>query len=171
MASNLPADARGRPEVFARPVVGAPETPGSVSTWKVRLASAAVAIASTAILAVALRLSPSTTGLGTHTAIGLPPCGFLESTGLPCPTCGMTTAFSLMAHGRPIAAFRAQPAGALLFVITLASMLAGWRAAWTGRLPRINWDWLGTGTGLAMLGVVFFGAWAWTITVHLLQPH
>jgi hypothetical protein len=171
MASDSPVNFDGRPQVYARPVEYAPQAATAVSQWKIRLASAALATACSAILAVAISLPPSSTGIGTHTSVGLPPCGFLESTGIPCPTCGMTTAFSLMAHGRPLAAFRAQPAGALLFLLTLASVLVGWRTAWTGRLPRINWDWLGTGTGLATLGVLFFGAWAWKITLHLLQPH
>ncbi len=171
MASDLPADVDGRPPIMAQPVFAAPLAGAPLRPWKVRVGAAAIAITATAVLITAISLRPSPSGVGTHTAMGLPPCGFLEMTGLPCPTCGMTTAFSLMAHGRPLAAFRSQPAGAILFLLTLAALVASWRAAWTGRLPRINWDWLGTGRGLATLGVVFFGAWAWKITLHLLQPH
>lgn len=169
MASDMPADADGRTPTTAIPSARANLLASSEQIWKTRLGAGALAIAVTAILVVALVLTPSPSGMGTHMAMGLPPCGFLESTGLPCPTCGMTTAFSLMAHGRPLAAFRAQPAGALLFIVALGAMVAAWRAVWTGRLPRINWDWLGTGRGLATMGAVFFGGWAWKITLHLLH--
>ena len=47
-----------------------------------------------AVLVVAALLTPSPIGHSTHTQLGLPPCGFLVMTGLPCPGCGMTTAFA-----------------------------------------------------------------------------
>lgn len=168
MASEMPAELDGRNPIPARPASSELGPVNQPRSWMARTFAAALALAATSLLTVAVALPPSRSGVGTHTALGLPPCGFLESTGLPCPTCGMTTAFSLMAHGHPLAALRVQPAGAVLFVLVLGTMLAAWRAVWTGRLPRINWDWLGTGRGLATMGVVFFGGWAWKITFHLL---
>jgi hypothetical protein len=41
-------------------------------------------------------------------------CGFKQRTGLPCPTCGMTTATLAFAQGRILKAFYIQPACALL---------------------------------------------------------
>jgi len=41
-------------------------------------------------------------------------CGFKQNTGLPCPTCGMTTAAKAFAHGKILQAFYIQPACALL---------------------------------------------------------
>jgi len=41
-------------------------------------------------------------------------CGFQQTTGLPCPTCGMTTATLAFAQGRIFEAFYIQPAGGLL---------------------------------------------------------
>jgi hypothetical protein len=70
------------------------------------------------ILIVAHSLSPSAQGLGTHTGLGLPPCGFYSIFHKPCPSCGMTTSFALMMHGNIIAAVKAQPAGVFLFLTT-----------------------------------------------------
>ena len=42
------------------------------------------------------------------------PCGMKQRTGLPCPTCGMTTCVLAFARGAVLTAFYVQPAGALL---------------------------------------------------------
>ncbi len=42
------------------------------------------------------------------------PCGFKQRTGLPCPTCGMTTTVLAFARGAVLTAFHTQPAGAFL---------------------------------------------------------
>ena len=44
----------------------------------------------------------------------LGPCGMKQRTGLPCPTCGMTTCVLAFARGQVLTAFYVQPAGALL---------------------------------------------------------
>ena len=51
--------------------------------------------------------------------LGLPPCGFYTIFHKPCPSCGMTTSFSLVMHGRFAEAAKAQPAGIFLFLTTL----------------------------------------------------
>jgi hypothetical protein len=52
-------------------------------------------------------------------------CGFKQRTGLPCPTCGMTTATIAFAQGRIFEAFYIQPAcGLLCSVMVIASLLA-----------------------------------------------
>lgn len=48
-------------------------------------------------------------------------CGFKQRTGLPCPTCGMTTATLAFAQGRVIEAFYTQPACALLCSVAAAA--------------------------------------------------
>jgi hypothetical protein len=42
------------------------------------------------------------------------PCGMKQRTGLPCPTCGMTTCVLAFARGEVLTAFYTQPAGALV---------------------------------------------------------
>lgn len=82
-----------------------------------------LAIAAWGLLAVAFSLEPSTDGLGTHQQLGLRACTFYQTTGLPCPSCGMTTAFALMAHGHLAAAFVAQPFGVVFFGLVAAAAL------------------------------------------------
>ena len=98
------------------------------------------------LVATAWSLSPDDRGFGTHEQLDLAPCGFLQTTGHPCPSCGMTTSFSYMAEGRPASGIRANPAGAMLFVLVFITpfwilhswamgrqtlrFLAGYKGAW-----------------------------------------
>jgi hypothetical protein len=68
-----------------------------------------------AVLITARLLTPDPRGFGTHTQLGLPECPFLHMTGWPCPTCGLTTCFALLAHGSWRAGLCCHPVGALLF--------------------------------------------------------
>jgi hypothetical protein len=84
-------------------------------------------------------LEPDPRGLGTHEQAGRPACSWPVYYGIPCPTCGMTTAVAHAARFDWPAAFRAQPAGALL---AAGGYLAGALAAWvlvSGRGWRVNW--------------------------------
>jgi hypothetical protein len=71
------------------------------------------------VLITAMTLTPSAAGHGTHTQLGLPPCGFLVYTGYPCPGCGLTTSFAHMARLEVVGAFSANPFGILLFLVTV----------------------------------------------------
>jgi hypothetical protein len=66
--------------------------------------------------------------LGTHRQIGLPPCTFYLMTGLPCPSCGMTTSFSFLAHGDVANSVRANAVGTLLAAF-LVVVLLPWSVA------------------------------------------
>ena len=70
-----------------------------------RFVAMLIAATCLAVLIVATRLSPSPDGMGTHRALGFPGCQFLEHTGLPCPSCGMTTSFSWFVRGNVMASF------------------------------------------------------------------
>ncbi len=141
-SSASPTTARSRP-----PRVGA-----GVAALELRGRRAAallVAIASLALLAVAAWLTPSASGIGTHHQLGLPACGWMTSAGVPCPTCGMTTAFAAAADGDLLASFRAQPFGCLLAIATAATAVVAGFVAMTGSAvgghlvravtPRIGW--------------------------------
>ncbi len=96
-------------------------------------------LAAATIVFTAARLRPDTRHIGTHQQLGLPPCGFLTVTGLPCPTCGMTTAFVYTVHGHIFEGIRSQVAGFVLAIGTVAVGLIGAVAAVTGRRVSINW--------------------------------
>ncbi len=121
-------------------------------------------------LVVAGMLTPDTRGFGTHEQLGLAPCRMLTYLHVPCPFCGMTTAFALVVRGQVAAAFEAQPAGAL---VALAAMLTvpaallmgatGWRPAFVDRIQSSRWSKFG-GAGIVLLG------WVYTIWRHVGTP-
>ena len=76
-----------------------------------RLIAGAVAACSVAVLLIAGWLTPNPAGVETHRQLGLPQCGLLRMTGVPCMTCGMTTSFSHLAHGDLWQSLVTQPAG------------------------------------------------------------
>lgn len=130
-----------------------------------RLAGAGAAAASGALLGVAAWLAPSGAGHGTHTQLGIPPCGWVYAFDKPCPTCGMTTAFAHAAQGELWASFVTQPFAALLAVATAAVFWIGLHSAVTGSralaslgrlfLPRYVW------VGVALL----IAAWVYKLVV------
>jgi hypothetical protein len=56
----------------------------------------------------------------THRQMGLPPCTFYRYSGLPCPSCGMTTSFALLIRGDIVNSLRANAVGTILAVLCLA---------------------------------------------------
>ena len=108
-----PAQSERRGSVFAGDLVGQGNWV-SLVTWAILFAGPL------AVLITAAMLTPSSAGHGTHTQLGLPPCGFLVYTGYPCPGCGLTTSFSNMIRFQVGGAFHANPFGILLFLCTAA---------------------------------------------------
>ena len=84
------------------------------------------------VLTVAAMVEPSSSGYGTHTQLGLPPCGFLLLTGSPCPGCGLTTAFAHGIRGDWALAVGANPLGLALFMVTCCCIPLGLVAAFRG---------------------------------------
>ena len=80
------------------------------------------------------------------------PCGFKVRHGLPCPTCGYTTAFRAFATGHVVSAFRVQPAACLMGVALLASAIIGLYVAISGHYPH----WLRKGLAECTLKHLFF---------------
>lgn len=90
--------------------------------WFVRAASAALATGIGSVFALSALLVPSSTGHGTHLQLGLGTCTFLAFTGQPCPMCGATTTFALMAHLHPLEALANQPFAAFLFLLAAGTL-------------------------------------------------
>lgn len=122
-----------------------------------RAVSAFLALGTGTVLGIAAWLTPSAEGHGTHLQLGLSTCSFLQLTGQPCPMCGATTTFTLMAHLRPIDAFINQPFAAGLFLLTVAVFAVSFVEAIDprGRWGRIT-DRLAPYEGL--LATLFLGA-------------
>ena len=59
-------------------------------------------------------------------------CGFQQTTGLPCPTCGMTTATLAFAQGKIFEAFYIQPAGGLLCSVMVVVGVVAFAVAVSG---------------------------------------
>jgi hypothetical protein len=87
------------------------------------------------VFGLAAWLKPDASGLGTHTELGLPPCGFYVVFHKPCPSCGMTTAFAWMMHGHPLKALKTQPAGVAVFLAAAFLLFYLPWAWWRGRPP------------------------------------
>jgi hypothetical protein len=68
-----------------------------------------------AMVLAAASLTPDPSGHGTHRQLGLPPCAFNAATGKLCPSCGLTTSFTSIAHLDLRAATQAHTLGPLLF--------------------------------------------------------
>jgi hypothetical protein len=101
-----------------------PEYVLPVLTRWVRGALLAVAAGLVLVFAIALWLNPydqegRPRRLETHTQMGLPPCTFKTVTGLPCPSCGMTTSFALLMHGDVWNSLKANAVGTLLAAFCL----------------------------------------------------
>ena len=138
----------------------------AVAPPSARIVSAILAAGCLGVLIVAWFLSPSSEGLGTHQQLGLPECGWITAANLPCPTCGMTTAFSHAANGDLIGSFGAQPMGMLLAVGAAVTVVVGTYTAVTGSMlapflggmfnTRVAW----------ILVVLMLLAWIWKIIDH-----
>ena len=132
--------------------------------WGYRLIAGAVSAACLALLGVAAWLPPSPTGIGTHCNLGLPPCSWAQLLDLPCPTCGMTTAFAHLANGDFVASFIAQPMG---FVLAVAVSMAFWVGlmdaivgSQIGRSMAVIWKpWLVWGLGGLALASWLYKIW------------
>jgi hypothetical protein len=112
------------------------------------------------LFVVAARLDPydadgSPLAMGTHKQLGLPECNFMRLTGVPCPSCGMTTSFALVMHGDLAGSLGANPVGTLLAVCLLAAIPWSVAGAVRGR-----WLWVRTLEPWLLRAVIVFTAFA-----------
>ncbi len=117
----------------------------------------------TALVTVSAFLAPNPSGVGTHTELHLPPCGFWAAFHKPCPSCGMTTSWALIMHGRPLRAVKTQPAGAAVFLAALGWWLYlpwAWRK---GRPFSRLFEMKAALFTPAALIVIILGVWAWRL--------
>lgn len=136
-----------------------------------RLTALGVVAGCVAILGVAAWIDPNPGGVGTHRQLGFGACGFLLTTGLPCPTCGMTTSFAHTVRGQLFSAFWSQPAGALLALLTAGLALLGVVVAITGRRLEVNWYRINPMRVMVGCIVIFLGSWVFKIVQVLVARY
>ena len=112
----------GPPGSAANKPLDAVSSPGSAH---LRLAGFLVGLGCIAILVLAWHVQPTHLPLGPRSQLSLPACSFRQRTGYPCPTCGMTTAFSQAVRGNLGAALRANAAGAVFTLACAVAALGG----------------------------------------------
>lgn len=130
-----------------------------------RLAAAFVSLVLLAVLTLAATLHADPAGHGTHEQVGLPACGFALATGKPCPTCGMTTAFTHAAHANYRRSLATQPGG---FVASLGVAAFLWpclHTAATGSRALELCGKLLTPKALWIAAGVWLGSWVYTFLI------
>lgn len=135
-----------------------------------RLAASLVAAGCGVIFVVAAGLTPPEAGFGAHTQLELAPCSYPMLLGIPCPTCGMTTAFAHFARGELLAAFHAQPAGLVIALATVAAGLAALRVILTGKVCVVNWYRVSPPRVALALGILFLAGWLYKLGIVLMSP-
>lgn len=139
------------------------------SPTRARLLATVLLAGGGAVLGLSVYLEPDPRGYGTAEQLGTGPCGMLVMTGLPCPTCGMTTAFAHTVRGQWLRAFRVQPAG---FVLALGTLGVVGVSAWAlvrGRWPRLGLWFITPHRLFLWLLIVLLGSWLFKICVGLMD--
>jgi hypothetical protein len=125
------------PEEFTDQELYADAVSPALRRW-VRTMLVVIALLLIAVFTVAVRLDPYQRGKvwfeETHTQLGLPACTFKVWTGLPCPSCGMTSSFALLMHGDVWHSLQANAVGTLLALFLLAFIPWSLVCAFRGRL-------------------------------------
>ena len=138
------------------------------ATLRERLVSVLLVLcfAGVSLLAHRMRVDPS--GTGSHTQLGLPPCGLYDKFGIPCMSCGWTTAWAAITKMRVVEALAASPFGAVLWAVLAAGAAASAWSALSGWpffrfIERLDWVRIGLAT-LALMTA----SWTFKIVVCLI---
>jgi hypothetical protein len=180
LASGLPREPAPSPTGSPSPLVLAaapprtalsPEKRAAQTRLETRTWCTFIFLTCAAMIAVGLRLHPDLSGTGTHQQLGFPPCGLMQTTGVPCPTCGCTTAVTHFVHGHLLTAFITQPFGfavGLLAVVLLPLTLYGAiTGIWKGpSMFVLGWYWR-----YWVYGSLAIFIFAWVYKVIAVQMH
>ena len=150
----------------------APRTPwtipvaeGPVAATADRLVASIVGLLAVVLTGFLASVAPDGRGHGTHEQLGMEPCGWPMNYGIPCPTCGCTTAATQVVHGDLLGAFVTQPFGAVIALLGLLAGLHAWVCLLRGRsfvdmLVRLPFWRI-----LFALFVLLWGAWGYKYLV------
>jgi Protein of unknown function (DUF2752) len=97
--------------------------------------------------------------LGTHQQLGLPECNFKSLAGVPCPSCGMTTSFTLLVRADIWHSMQANFAGTLLATFGLLFIPWAFASAFFGRFVFIRRMEIVVFRLALVFLVILFGRW------------
>jgi hypothetical protein len=132
-----------------------------------RLSALVIAGACLAVLVTAMWVEPHPRGVGSHTGLGLHQCQFLARSGLPCPSCGMTTSFAWFVRGNLLASLYVQPMGTVLAVLAAVTAWAGLYIGATGRPVHRLLRFIPGRYYVFPLLLAAVAGWAWKIFIQL----
>ncbi len=147
--------------VFApgMPPAGAPPGPPQGPIRR-RLPALGVAIGGAAVLGVAAIWSTSSVTSGPGT------CIFRHFTGLPCPGCGLTRSFVMLAHGDVSSAFGYNLMGPVLFAVLAVSVAIAVWVLVSGRSAALSrWS----SMVFSKTALVVIGAWLVYAVVRMIS--
>lgn len=121
-----------------------------------------------AVIVTALQLRPSPEGVGTHQNMGLLACSMLATTGIPCPSCGMTTSFAWFFKGHLLASLYVQPAGFLAAYLTIVVACFSLYEGLTGRPIHRMLRFVAPRWALISGVAIVLAAWGWKIAIRLM---
>jgi hypothetical protein len=151
----------------AVPIIYTPPVQRQTLSWGGRLLALGIGLAAVAVLVTAVFITPAPKGMGTHLQLGFKRCDFLRTTGLPCPSCGMTTSFSHFVRGNWLGSFYIQPMGFVLALGCGGMFWAGLYMFFTGSpLHRLSRQVPSLVLIPTILGFAIL-AWGWKIFIHL----
>jgi hypothetical protein len=132
-----------------------------------RVIALLIAAACGTVFVLAAIATPNPDGLGSHRTLGLARCEFLHRTGLPCPSCGMTTSFAWFVRGNFLASFYVQPMGFVLAVLAAMTFWTALYVAITGKPAYVLLNLVPR--RYTLLPLLLFGAaaWGWKIFIHV----
>ena len=110
----------------------------AIGTRSLRAGALLIALLPFGLFAVASRLEPNSSGLGTHQQLGLPPCSMRAIFGIRCPGCGMTTSWAHFTRGQWRQSFLVNVGGFLLACFSLFIAGLAVRAFWLVQLPSLQ---------------------------------
>jgi hypothetical protein len=142
--------------------------------WWARAILIALAVPWIAVFLVAIYLDPyagdegEPRRMGTHMQLGLPDCNFKVLTGVPCPSCGMTTSFSYVMHADVWNSLQSNFAGTALAVFGLLFLPWAFASAFFGRFMFIRSLEIVVFRLAIVFLIVLFGRWAIVVLMDLM---
>lgn len=89
------------------------------------------------------------------------PCPFYNSTGLPCPACGLTRGFVAIGHGDFAAGLAWHPLAPALYVAAVIALVAS--IFGVGRQAPLAWGRRATQYGAALAALTLVAVWLWRL--------